>query len=178
LPFLGSVEYNVTERLADQADQARRDKTSYIVKLEEADREDTFKYVLLINLAALEQYIAQTRIQAQQSFGLSRVIAVAGFTVLVVGVGFGIYSNLAGKGSLDAAYLAAIAGTISQFISGIFFYLYNRTLQQLNRFHDRLIASQNMAVAFLASEAVADNDTRDKAKIDLARELMAKISPT
>lgn len=54
LPCFGSVEYSVTERLVDQADQARRDKTSYVVKLEEADRGDMFKYALLINLAALE----------------------------------------------------------------------------------------------------------------------------
>jgi hypothetical protein len=174
-PF-GSVEYTI-EDLTNEADEARRERKSYVEKLEEADRDNVFKYVLLINVAALEQYVAQTRIQAHQSFQLSKAVAAAGFLLLGIGIGLGVYFRTAESGNLDAAYLSASAGALTEFISGVFFYLYNRTLHQLNRFHDRLIATQQIAMSFLASDLVTDEEARNQSRLALAKDLMAKVGP-
>ena len=70
------------------AEKAGRDKETYIGKLEQATGDDVFKYILLINVSALEGYVAQTRIQAEQSFRLSRIVAVLGFIILATGIAF------------------------------------------------------------------------------------------
>jgi hypothetical protein len=54
----------------------------------------------------------------------------------------------------------------------VFVYLYNRTLQQLNRFHDRMISSQDVAISFLASTYLQDQALTS----DLARILMSNVS--
>jgi hypothetical protein len=131
--------------------------------------------VLLINTSALDGYIAQTRHQADQSFQLSQKVAVVGFVLIALGIGLGYYSNLSGKNSFEAAYLSSIAGILTEFISGIFFYLYNKTLNQLNMFHNKMIASQHVAMSFLSNSLVADEVKRDECKTDLSKMLMSTV---
>jgi hypothetical protein len=146
---------------------------TYTQKLEGAQGDQVFKYLLLINTAAIDGYVAQTRLQAEQSFRLSRYVAVAGFLLIAVGVGVGIYFELNDGGSLSAAYIASVSGIVTEFVSGVFFYMYHRTLQQLNRFHDRLLTSQRVAMSFLATAMVEDSEKRDGQRMQLAAALIA-----
>jgi hypothetical protein len=131
--------------------QAKEDKKTYTEKLETAQGDAIFKYVLLINVSALEGYVAQTRIQAEQSFRISIVVSVIGFAMLIAAIILGIVSTVFGVGhGLDAAYISAAAGTLTEFISGVFFYLYNRTLQQINLFHDKLAGMEQLSMEYLA----------------------------
>jgi hypothetical protein len=61
------------------------------------------------------------------------------------------------------AYLAAGSGVVVEFITGVFFYLYNRTVQQLKEYHDSLISAQNV---LLALKLIGDTiDATEKAKL-------------
>jgi len=161
---------------AQKSDVAAAEKRTYRDKLENAQGDDIFKYLLLINTAALEEYVAQTRLQAEQSFRLSRIVALLGFILLGVGIVFGFYSTLQGDQSLSAAYLASVAGLLVEFISGVFFYMFNKTLQQINLFHDKMISAQHVAVSFLANGLIADASQRDQLKGDLAKGLISSVS--
>ncbi len=167
--FVPGVPIGLAALLAN----ATRDKRTYAQKLEEAQGDDVFKYLLLMNASALEQYVTQTRLQAEQSFRLSRVVAIVGFVLLAISIGLGVYTNLSGGDTLDAAYLSGIAGVLTEFISGVFFYLYNKTLQQLNLFHNRMLSAQHIATAFLANSRVADVAKRDDGKVELAKALIS-----
>ena len=79
---------------------------------------------------------------------------------------------------MDASYLAAASGALTEFISGVLLVLYNRTLQQVNLFHDRLVTSQQISIAFLASDLVTDEEMRNKSKLELAIQLMGKRAKT
>ncbi len=147
----GSTGVAAVRALTEGLEKARAEKESYTQKLEAAKGRDIFKYVLLINVSALEGYVAQTRLQAEQSFRTSLIVSVAGFVMLVAAITLGILSTVFDIGkSLDAAYISAAAGTLTEFISGVFFYLYNRTLQQINLFHDKLAAMQQSSMEYLA----------------------------
>lgn len=159
---------SIAKVFADTAAKAQADKKSYAEKLEGATGDDVFKYILLINVSALEGYVAQTRVQAEQSFRLARIIASMGFAILAVGIALAIYLSVLDRPTLDAAYLTAIAGVITEFISGVFFYLYNRTLQQINLFHDKLVGMQQTSMAYLATGLVSDRKTGDEARLALA----------
>ena len=166
---------SIVKVFAETANKAQEEKKNYSENLEKAEGDNIFKYILLINVAALEGYVAQTRIQAEQSFRLTKIVALIGFVMLGVGIVLAIYLSTLGRSTLEAAYLAAIAGVLTEFISGVFFYLYNRTLQQINRFHDKLVAMQQTSMAYLATGLVSDRGTGDKARLDLAKRTIVPI---
>lgn len=164
----------LAQKFTEVADKASEEKKDYTGKLEGADGEEVFKYLLLVDLSYLEGYVAQTRMQAEQSFQLCKRVAIAGFVILAIGIGIGITSNLIKGWQLEVAYLAGVAGVLTEFISGVFFYLYNRTLQQLNLFHDKLVATQQMSMSFLANSHISMVETRDTSKAELSKLLMSR----
>ena len=151
------------------ATRAAEDKNTYTQKLEEATGDEIFKYVLLINVAAIEGYVALTRVQAEQSFRWSKGVAVTGFVIIAIGVTIAIVTAATGTVVIEAAYLASLAGVFIEFIAGVFFFLYNRTLQQLNTVHERLSSSQQLAMSVLASSVVSDETKRDESRTEVAK---------
>lgn len=162
----------ISEFFANRVVDSMNEKKSYSEKLESATGDSVFKYILLINISALEGYIAQTRIQAQQSFKLSKIIALVGFVILSIAILLSIYSTVKGNGNLNSAYLGGVAGVITEFTSAVFFYLYNKTLQQVNLFHDKLISMQHISMSYLATDLIQNEDKKDQAKIDISMQLM------
>jgi hypothetical protein len=155
------------------AEQASQDRKSYLDKLDTAQGDDVFKYLLLVKAAALDEYISQTRTQAEESFGLSKMVALVGFIFLLAAMVLAIISSSTDWVKFDVAILTAAVGTLTEFISGVVFVLYNRTLQQLNRFHDKLISTQQMSMSLVTAILVADDAKRDESKQELARTLMS-----
>lgn len=121
-------------------------RLTYADKLERASGIDVYKYVSLINIAALEGYVAQARLQAQLSFKLSRVIAIIGVAIVAVAILLSVFLTLNNKTNLNAAYLTAIVGILMVFSSGVFFYFYSKTLSQINLFLVKLVDMQKTAL--------------------------------
>ena len=174
--FVDSSLAILQKHLGKQAEQATEKKTNYEERMETAKGEDIFKYLLLINVSGIDSYVAQTRLQAQASFRLCKRVALGGFGLIALGVGLGIAKSY-GQEKLDAAYLASLAGVITQFISGVFFYFYNRTLQQFNFFSDKLVATQEIAISLLANSSIADATMRDTCYGDVVKQLLGKGTP-
>jgi len=182
MSFLGSTLTNVLfdtlysqfqNRLNKQADEATEKTDDYAAKLESATGSDTFKYLLLINVAAIEKYVAQTRIQAQISFRLCKRVALWSFVLIAAGVALAIYSSIWGDKALDAAKLSALSGIITQFVAAVFFYLYNRTLQQFNLFGEKVAAAERIAISLLANASITDAAERDASTAELIKALLA-----
>jgi hypothetical protein len=170
--LIGTTANLLNELFKKRAEDSEQEKKNYSDKLEAATGDDIFKYILLVNISALEGYVAQTRIQAQQSFNLSRIIAILGFAILSIAIGLSIFLTMSGKTDLNAAYLGGIAGVMTEFIAGIFFYLYNKTLQQLNLFHDKLVSMQQTSMSYMAASLIKDEELKDKAKLELSNKLL------
>lgn len=160
-------------KLAIDALKKSSEEKTYLGKLETAKGDDVFKYLLLIDSSAIDGYVAQTRIQAQESFQLSKYVAVVGFILIATGVALGIVSSGVGRSVIDAAYLSSLAGILTEFISGVFFYLYNRTLQQLNRFYDKMLESKQASMSFLVNSLIEDKAKRDDSKVELSKLLIS-----
>ena len=163
---------NIQASFFDALSKAQDDKKSYTAKLEETEGDDIFKYLLLIDTSALEGYVTQTRLQAEQSFRLSKYVSIVGFVLITIGIVLGAYSSYVSSSGLEVAYLTSAAGILTEFISGVFFYLYNRTLEQLNLFHDKLLSSKQIIISFLANSLIEDEVKRDDAKVELSKMLM------
>lgn len=155
-PAYGSDRLS-TQSWLEKAAVASQDQRDYQSKLEHAAADHVFRYVFLINNASVEQYVSQSRAQAESSFILSRRAALAGFVLLVGSIVIGIIAQLRNH-PLDVAYLAGIGGVITQVTSGVFFGLYNRTLQQINLFYQGIMTQQTEALDAIgrASEAATE----------------------
>jgi hypothetical protein len=154
---------------------ARKEKKTLIDKLEKVSGEDTFKYMNLISFANMDEFIADARLHAQQSFKMCMFSAIIGFTIICISVGFAFYFQIIGNANLTSSYLGAGAGLIIEAISAIFFALYSRTTSQVNRLHDHLLESQSMYAAILSSSLIPDAGERQRQIMGLSDRMMTRF---
>jgi hypothetical protein len=101
------------------------------------------------------------------------------FVLIAVGVVLGLWALRTRAGTFDTAKLAGLAGIVTQLISGIFFYLYNKSLEQVNRFSDKLSEMQELAICFVANSNIDDPGKRDDSTAALAKVLLNRqLSPS
>lgn len=131
-------------------------------QLPASDPTAMFRQIFLITEASLETYIAQSRIQASTSFSLALAAGVAGFILILFGVCVAIFHPTPSTSGLTPERLSALSGVLTQFISAIFFFLYNRTLQQIDIFHGSLVELQELSVSILAGLQIADPTRLEK----------------
>ena len=147
--------------LAAQIDNARR-KLNYrrLTETVESATDPTsstggeyFGSLVRINVDNLSDYYTQVRVHTNNSFWASISAGAVGFLSIVSGVVVG----LATEDSLPLALVTTASGVIIEFISGTFFYLYNKTVRQLKDYHDSLLDVQNILLSFRIVEQAGDD---------------------
>ena len=133
------------------------------------DTIDTIK----LNLNQLNEYYVINKSQAKGSFRASICAIVIGFATIVIGVWIFYLSD---KPNNNLTYLSLIAGVILQFVGGAYFYMFNRSLQQLNYFFNKLTAVQDT----MLSVTLVDRISIEQKKADMyeyiIREIVARNS--
>lgn len=109
-----------------------------IEKLQETLEDDFFTKLVKINFKYIDQYYLQTQSQADKSFALTVIVAVIAVGIIVAGV------VLMFLGKTTPAYVTAASGILGEFISVIFFYLYNRTITKMGQYHQKLVLTPNV----------------------------------
>jgi len=104
-----------------------------------------FDRLVGINVENLAAYYTLVKVHTDKSFVVATAAGVVGFALVATGLSFGF---LASSSSPTMAYVSAGAGVLTEFIAGVFFYLYNRTVRQLKDYHDSLLAVQNILLSF------------------------------
>lgn len=123
----------------------------------------------LLNMRKLDEYYVLNKQQARRSFNASITAVVIGFATLLISA----------KSSQDPGYkfTGALAGVLLQFIGGGFFYLYNKSLDQLNLFYGKLISLQDTMLALQLCEKLttAKEDTTKTIALELIKKSVARI---
>ena len=122
--------------------------------------ETSFKY--------LDQYYLQTREHAQKGFIVTVSVSIVGAVIIAIG----IFSLFLGK--TNPAYVTTACGIITEFIAAVYFYLYNKTIQGMNSYHNKLVLSQNIALALKLSHTLENK--KDDAKMLIIQELMKDVN--
>ena len=104
-----------------------------------------FDRLVGINVDNLAAYYALVKLHTDKSFVVATAAGVVGFALVITGLVLGYFR---GDDAPDIAYMSAGAGVVTEFIAGVFFYLYNRTVRQLKEYHDSLLAVQNILLSF------------------------------
>lgn len=122
-----------------------------------------------MNYRYLDRYYLQTQDQANKGFMITVIIALIGAILMFTGVGT-LY-----VGITEPAYITVATGSITEITSLLFFYLYNRTVTNMGKYHEKLVLSQNVAYALEIVDTLSDTK-KDEAKKELMCELVKDIN--
>lgn len=134
-------------------------------KEELSQEEDFFKRLVEINFKYLDQYYMQTKEQADKSFLL--VLSGGGIGLIILGIGI----ILIYLGKQSPGNIASVAGILIEFITTIFFYLYNKTLLKTGEYHKKLVLSQNISLALKTTEDFSGDE-----KFKLREKIITEIT--
>ena len=131
--------------------------------------EDIFENSIKMSYKYLDQYYLQTKQQAQKGF--LATMLVAGFGALLIAGGIiAMYF-----GVVEPSYITCGAGVITEFVSAVFFYLYNKTVSSMSKYHNKLVLSHNISTALKVAESLPDSH-QIEAKNLLVSELLKDIN--
>ena len=174
---VASEKKSTRDHLLNTAKQCLDDRKKYIEKLGNAEGKEVFKYLLLLNYIECESYVNEIQLQAHTIFGWSTGIAVVAFFLVAVSVFAALTSQLFMNGQgLQVIYVSGISGVITSFISGIFFYLYNRSLKRLEEFHTQLRNVQKIAISLFLSGLMQNSSQSDKEMKGMIDQLMSTMN--
>ena len=131
--------------------------------------EDIYESSLKMSYKYLDEYYRQTREQAGKGFLITLSVAIGGAIIICVGI-FMMFSGVA-----EPAYLTTACGVLTEFIASIFFYLYNKTVQSMGDYHNKLVLSQNVAIALKISESI-DGPEKNSVKSEMIKELLKDVN--
>lgn len=122
--------------------------------------EDIFENSIRMSYKYLDQYYLQTKEQAQKGFLATMLVAGFG-AILIAGGIIAMYFGL-----VEPSYITCGAGVITEFISAVFFYLYNKTVSSMSTYHNKLVLSHNVSIALKVAESLPpDNQIETKSLI-------------
>lgn len=164
LAFLGSDVIEAKSEL--EANEAMR---NVMQKLPDSTNSTTqyFESLVKINVENLSAYYSLVKTHTQQSFKVSLMTGVLGFILISVGLVLGFQF----KEYERIGYIASGSGIFVEFISGVLFYLYNKTVRQLKEYHDSLINVQNILLSFKLIESIKD----EKSKTEMIGKMITRL---
>ena len=112
--------------------------------------------IMIRNVKELKEYYVINKQQARNSFSAALLISVLGFFLFSTG----IIINTLFQRSNDIIIFTTISGSIIEIISGLFFWLYNKAIKQINIFHESLQDTQKYLTAIQLSDRMTE-DKRD-----------------
>lgn len=133
------------------------------------DEDDVFENSLKLSYKYLDQYYYQTREQAQKGFVVTVCVAVFGALLIFSG----IIAMFTGK--VEPSYITCASGIITEFIAAIFFYLYNKTISSMSKYHNKLVFSQNISIALKVADSLPKEE-QSKTKNIIVSELLKDIN--
>ncbi|CAI2766334.1 TRADD-N-associated membrane domain-containing protein [Flavobacterium collinsii] len=127
------------------------------------DKPEYFDSLVKINVENLAAYYSLVKTHTSLSFKVSLLISIIGFILIISGlvIGFRYDDKIIG-------YIASGTGIVTEFISSVLFYLYNKTVRQLKEYHDSLINVQNILLSFKLIENTSD----EKSKAEMVTKML------
>jgi len=127
---------------------------------------DYFTPLVTLNIKNLGDYYELVKESNAKSFWVALIMSCIGITIIFVAIMAGFSGNPDYK---DVAYISTAAGIFIELITGLLFYLYNKTVIQLKKYHSSLLDMQNVLLSFKLIGDVKD----EKVKIELMKEMLS-----
>jgi hypothetical protein len=141
------------------------------IKEKEPDIFDTIQ----LNLNQLSEYYTINKSQARNSFRASLTAIVIGFITIIIGIWLFYVSD---KPNPNLTYMTVIGGVLLQFIGAAYFYLYNKSLIQLNFFFARLTMMQDTMLSIKLVDQISEMPIKAKILERLIFEIITRDAST
>ena len=133
---------------------------------------DDVQKIVTSQIALLDNYHRIVLDQAKRSFFWALVAAAIGLFFFIASVAFILVFK-----TESASIVSLISGALIEVISGINFYLYNKTSAQLADFQMRLDRTQGFMLANSICEGL-DNEHKQTARLELIRAICGYLPAT
>ena len=108
--------------------------------------------LMLKNMSELREYYVINKRQANRVFNATLTACVMGGTIFIIG------SIVAFWGGQKVSFYTTISGCVVELISGLFFWLYKRTIDQLNLYHERLGSTEKYLTAVQLVDKMSEQE--------------------
>ena len=135
-----------------------------------------FDGLVKLNQDNLSKYYDLVKRHTDKSFSVSVAVGIVGFVLIGVGLGIGFVRE--DSATATVSYVATGAGIVTEFISGVFFFLYNRTTRQLKDYHDSLLDVQNIMISFSMVSSLNDVGSKTMALSKLLDKITTRGQPS
>lgn len=152
----------------------RKEREEIQRRIENEPRTDILDTIQL-SLNQITEYYTINKSQARRSFTFSVFAIILGIATLIGGIWLFYFGS---SPNIQLATISGIAGLLIQFYGGANFYLYNKSLSQLNYFYDRLVKMQNTMLAIKLCEQIDDNQRQDDVREKLIFEIITAENKT
>lgn len=139
------------------------------INVQSAIEDDIFENSIKMSYKYLDQYYLQTREHAQRGFFVTVCVAVLGAVLIFIGIIAMFFEKV------EPSYITCASGIITEFIAAIFFYLYNKTVSSMSKYHNKLVLSQNISIALKVADSLPTED-KVKTKNNIITELLKDIN--
>lgn len=137
--ILSYIKDKSDSKSIDKENKEIREKIE-IVK-EFADEQTNVIDLMLKNVSELREYYVISKNQARRSFSAALTICFLGIIIYSFGIISVVFFDS------DASIITLVSGTVVEFISGLFFWLYVQASKQLDIYHKRLASTEKYLTA-------------------------------
>lgn len=127
-------------------------------------------YSIRASLNELREYYVINKAQGRKSFGFSVTAIAIGFILITSGIAALIIDR---STNITVPVIASVAGLLSQFIGATSFYLYRKTLDQLNHYFRQLTDMQRIMLAIKLAEEASEPASQDGLRQIIVASLVA-----
>jgi hypothetical protein len=113
-------------------------------------------------LDILSEYYNNVLRQSQRSFYFALISAGIGLMFIIAAAGFLLLNQLQ-----EISIITLLGGALSGFVSGVNFYLYNKSSFQMAEFHSRLETTQRFLLADGLINTIINSDMKDETRRSL-----------
>ena len=124
-------------------------------KIEEKNNLDIFQTIQL-SLNQLNEYYTINKAQAKSSFRFSIFSIVIGLVTIITGIWL-YYLDIT---NIQISYITGASGLILEFIGGAYFFMYKKSLEQVNFFFSQLIKIQDTMLSINLADNIKEVDKR------------------
>jgi len=169
--FLGTIMIVYTKLMFEMRINSIQRKITEIdaIYAQETAEEDIFENSIRMSYKYLDQYYLQTREQAHRGFIVTVGVAILGALL----IGGGIVAMF--FGATKPSYVTCATGVITEFISVVFFYLYNKTISSMGKYHNKLVLSHSISIALKVADSLPEEE-KIIAKKQIVTELIRDIN--
>ncbi len=143
-----------------------REKLKEKVQDKDSEVENNVFNTIQLNLNQTTEYYTINKSQARQSFRASMIAIIAGLITILIGIWFMYF-----KGNVTASTISIVSSVLLEVIGGMYFYVYKKSLEQLNFFYEKLEKTQDTMVAIELTNSIND----EARKIELQEKIIVNL---